>query len=140
MASRVFDVSQLDNFARNLGRCAEDFSRKKKQFLRKEGTKLRGKTAAKARARVGRQTGGYHASIKRGKPYRFRDNDTLAVRVYSASPHAHLIEDGHRIVTPGGREVGFAPGLHVFETAGKEFASQYQSDLDDLLDEAVRRL
>ena len=137
MASRVFDVTELDTFARNMQRSAQQFQRKQKTFLRKEGTKLKSKTVSRARA-LGRKTGNYIKSIKRGKVYDY--NGAHAVRVYSAAPHAHLIEEGHRMVTHDGREVGFVPGHHVFEAAGREFETQYLVDVEDFLDEEVRML
>lgn len=137
MASRVFDVTELDDFARGMQRTAQRFQRQQKAFMRKEGTKLKTKTLRKARA-LGRKTGNYLKSIKRGKVYEY--DGAQAVRVYSTAPHAHLIEDGHRMVTHDGREVGFVPGHHVFETAGTEFEAQYLMDIDDFLDKEVRKL
>lgn len=130
-------MTGLDTFARNMQRSAQQFQRKQKAFLRKEGTKLKTKTLQKARP-LGRKTGNYLKSIKRGKVYEY--NGAQAVRVYSTAPHAHLIEDGHRMVTHDGREVGFVPGHHVFETAGREFEAQYLADMEDFLDEEVRNL
>ena len=64
-----------------------------------------------------------------------------AVRVYSYAPHAHLIEEGHRMVTHDGREVGFVKGHHVFEVAAKGFESEFYTDLDDFLSgEVVEKL
>ena len=60
-----------------------------------------------------------------------------AVRVYSYAPHAHLIEEGHRLVTHDGREVGFVRGRHVFEVAAKEFEPEFYTDLDEMLDEEL---
>lgn len=137
MASIVFDVTELDDFARGMQRTAQRFQRQQKAFMRKEGNKLKTKTLRKARA-LGRKTGNYLKSIKRGKVYEY--DGAQAVRVYSTAPHAHLIEDGHRMVTHDGREVGFVPGHHVFETAGTEFEAQYLMDIDDFLDKEVRKL
>ena len=134
MASRVFDVTELDTFARNMQRSAQQFQRKQKSFLRKEGTKLKSKTVSRART-LGRKTGNYIKSIKRGKVYDY--NGAHAVRVYSTAPHAHLIEEGHRMVTHDGREVGFVKGHHVFELAAEDFEPEYYTDLDEMLDEEV---
>lgn len=137
MASKVFDVTELDDFARSMQRTAQRLQKDQKPFMRKEGTKLKSKTLKKART-IGKKTGNYLKSIKRGKVYMY--DGAQAVRVYSSAPHAHLIEEGHRMVTRDGREVGFVRGHHVFETAGKEFEPQYLMDIDDFLDEEVERL
>lgn len=91
-------------------------SANKRPSCARRAPKLKAKTVSRART-LGRKTGNYIKSIKRGKVYDY--NGAHAVRVYSAAPHAHLIEEGHRMVTHDGREVGFVPGHHVFETAWK---------------------
>ena len=105
--------------------------------MRQEGSKLLRKTKKEAK-RVKVRTGNYKKSIKRGKVYEY--DGAQAIRVYSTAPHAHLIEDGHRMVTHDGREVGFVPGMHVFEVAGKEFEPEYLADIDEMLVEAVKEL
>ena len=137
MASKVFDVTELDDFARRMQRAAQQIQKDQKPFLRKEGTKLKSKTMEKARF-LGVKTGNYLSSIKRGKVYEY--NGAKAVRVYSRAPHAHLIEEGHRMVTHDGREVGFVRGHHVFEIAGREFGPQYLMDIEDFLDEEVEKI
>ena len=138
MASKVFDASELEAYAGNLQKIAKDFPKTEKQFMRKEGQKLKSKTLKQAKT-LGRKTGNYLKSIKRGKAYRYED-DTMAIRVYSTSPHAHLIEDGHKMVNHDGTEVGFVPGHHVFEIAGKAFEPQYVTDIDEMLDKEVEKL
>ena len=137
MASAVFDTRELDAYARELERTARDAPQTQKKFMRQEGSKLLRRTKSEAK-RVKVKTGNYKKSIKRGKVYEY--DGAQAIRVYSTAPHAHLIEDGHRMVTHDGREVGFVPGMHVFEVAGKGFEPEYLADIDDMLDEAVKEL
>ena len=136
--SKVFDVSELVAYAQSLAQAGLEGPKKRGKFLRKEGTKLRNATKKEAK-RVHKVTGNYVKSIKRGKVYQYQ-KDLMAVRVYSSAPHAHLVEDGHRMVTHDGWEVGFVPGYHVFEVSGKDFEPQYLADLDDYLDEVVEEL
>lgn len=137
MASAVFDTRELDAYARELERTARDAPKTQKKFMRQEGSKLLRRTKSEAK-RVKVKPGNYKKSIKRGKVYEY--DGAQAIRVYSTAPHAHLIEDGHRMVTHDGREVGFVPGMHVFEVAGKGFEPEYLADIDDMLDEAVKEL
>lgn len=137
MASVVFDTRELDAYAQELERIARKAPNTQKKFMRQEGSKLLRKTREETE-RVKVKTGNYKKSIKRGKVYVY--DDSLAIRVYSTAPHAHLIEDGHRMVTHDGQEVGFVPGMHVFEAAGKDFEPRFLADIDDMLDEAVRKL
>ena len=137
MASAVFDTRELDAYAKELERTARESPKLQKKFMRQEGSKLLRRTKSEAK-RVKVKTGNYKKSIKRGKVYEY--DGAQAIRVYSTAPHAHLIEDGHRMVTHDGREVGFVPGMHVFEVSGKAFEPEYLADIDDMLDEAVKEL
>ena len=132
--SKVFDLSELASYGKDMRRIAEENPKKQRQFLQKEGNKLRSRTKAQAR-KLGKKTGNYLKSIKRGKVYDYQG--AQAVRVYSYAPHAHLIEDGHRMVTHDGREVGFVKGHHVFEVAAEGFEPEFYTDLDDMLDEEL---
>ena len=132
--SKVFDLSELASYGKDMRRIAEENPKKQRQFLQKEGNKLRSRTKAQAR-KLGKKTGNYLKSIKRGKVYDYRGDQ--AIRVYSYAPHAHLIEDGHRMVTHDGREVGFVKGHHVFEVAAEGFEPEFYTDLDDMLDEEL---
>ncbi|MDU0200161.1 HK97 gp10 family phage protein [Paenibacillus sp. MAH-36] len=131
------DMRELDEFVRHLvSVAAERLPRESKKFLREEGTKLRKITLARAKSSVKKKTGNYYKSIKRGKVYDY--DGVPSVRVYSKSPHAHLIEDGHRIVGPDGTEHGFQPGLKVFEKASNDFEEEYVNDTEAFIDKLLR--
>ena len=132
--SQGFDLSELAAYGKDIRLVAEKAPKRQKRFLQKEGAKLRNKTKAQAR-KLGKKTGNYLKSVKRGKVYDYRGDK--AVRVYSYAPHAHLIAEGHRMVTHDGREVGFVRGRHVFEVAAKEFEPEFYTDLDEMLDEEL---
>lgn len=61
----------------------QEYEKAERRFLQKEGAKLRSKTKAQAR-KLGKKTGNYLKSIKRGKVYKYRGDK--AVRVYSYAP------------------------------------------------------
>ena len=138
MASTGFDTRALRAYGRDLQRAANEYPRQEKKFLRKEGSKLLRKTKKNAKRKVKKRTGNYHSSIKRGKVYTY--HDAQAIRVYSAAPHAHLIENGYRQVLPNGQEIGFTPGLHVFEESQQEFEPEFLNDVDEMLDDVMRVL
>lgn len=129
--------NDLDDFAKDLLAAAMDLQTGKyaKQFLRKEGSKLRKKTVNKAKSKVNKRSGNLFKAIKRGKVYKY-DGD-LAVRVHGGK-HTHLINNGHRIVDKNGNEHGFKEGIHFFESAEEDFGDEYEKDclelIDDLLD------
>ena len=133
------DVSELPAFADELGRAARNAPQKAKRLMQTQGTKLKAKTLSLAKQRVRKKTGNYFKSIKRGKAYTYRSDNTHAIRVYSAAPHAHLIENGHRVVSHG-NEVGFQDGKHVFEDARQAYQPTFQRACEDFLDEVAREV
>lgn len=137
MASVVFDASELTRYAEALELEAKNAPKAAKSFLRKEGSMLLRQTKEDANS-VKDKTRSYRKSIKRGKVYAYRG--AQAIRVYSSAPHAHLIENGHRMVTHDGREVGFVPGKHVFEKAGKAFEPVFVKDIDQFLEGFFKKL
>lgn len=137
-----FNLAELDEFSSQmLDLATRKMPREIRQFMRAEGTKLRRMTVSTARRETKKRTGSYIKGIKRGKVYLY-EGDTLAIRVYNSSPHAHLIEDGHRQVTKDGRAVGFVRGKRVFKKAQQAFESEFTNDclefVDELLDKGLR--
>lgn len=112
-----------------------DNGKSAKKFLQKAGNRLKKKTVEQAQKSVKKYTGTYIKSIKKGKVYEFQGS--LSIRTYSTSPHAHLIESGHRIVTRSGREKGFKPGYHVFEKAAKDFENEFAEDTENFIQELL---
>lgn len=139
MARDGLDVSELSAFADELGRAARNAPQKAKRLMQTQGTRLKAKTSSFAKQRVKKKTGNYLKSIKRGKVYTYRSDNTHAIRVYSAAPHAHLIESGHRVVSHG-YDAGFQPGKHVFEDARKAYQPTFERACEDFLDEVAREV
>lgn len=131
-----FDISELTNFENDLIKLANDtMPKESKKFLRDEGTKLKKVTLSNAKAKVKKKTGNYFKGIKRGKVYNY--DGALSIRVYDGSPHAHLIEKGHRQVTKNGKEIGWVDGMHIFEESQKEFQNTYYSDSEQFIDNVL---
>lgn len=131
MADFDIDMSGMDLFRENLVKLERDFPKDAQKMLRKVGTKAATITKKKARQLVKKNSGNYQRSIKHGKVWKGADGQ-FVIRVYASSkiaPHAHLIENGHRIVGKDGKEHGFQHGYKVFEKAVKEMDSQFESIL-----------
>ena len=132
------DTSDLDDFAKQLlNMAAVELPKESRKFLKDEGNKLRKKTLNKAKSLANKKSGNYYKGIKRGKVYHFKDKKNNSVRVYGGSPHAHLIEYGHRKVTKDGKEVGYVEGKHVFEKSKNEFESEFNKDCEKFIDDVV---
>lgn len=133
-------ITGLTEFQRDLLIVAEvNLPRESKQIMRKVGSKARTHVARKARREVKKLTGNYHKKWKRGKVFKGHNGD-FVVRVFNSSPHAHLIEDGHRMVTHDGEEVGFVRGRKVLDKGIKQFeeSGQMESMVSDWLDDLLK--
>ncbi|WP_163468476.1 HK97 gp10 family phage protein [Fusobacterium sp. IOR10] len=110
--------------------------KKTKSFLKKAGKGLKDETIKMANTRVKKYTGNYIKSIKAGKVFETTEGD-LAVRTYSYSPHAHLIEYGHNIVNKAGEKVDHKDGYKVFSKASKNYEKKFTEEIDKFLDELI---
>lgn len=125
MADFEIEGESLETFIRELANLEEQFPKEAKQLMRKAGTKARTIVSRKARQLVRKKTGNYYRSIKRGKVWTDNSSGEYKVRVYSRSPHGHLLEYGHRIVAHDGTEHGYKEGYHVFERATTEIEKEW---------------
>lgn len=148
MARDGIDLSGLDEFTDRLIQSSKEANKAQKKFLRDQGTKLRRKTAQRARVEVHktrverpkyvREAGTYHKSIKRGKLH--TKNGALRIRVYSGDPIAHLIEDGWTPRARNGRKGSTQRGKQVFDKAYEAFAPEYEADAEEMIDEMIRKI
>lgn len=136
-----FDFSELTNYDNDLLSLAQDFKNGKhaKKFLQKSGNKLKNHTLRDAKSKVKKDTGNLFKGIKRGKVYNYKVDGSMAIRVYAGRPanHAHLLNNGHRIVDKNGKEHGFAKGHHFFEAGAKEYEQEYYEDTQGFIDELL---
>ncbi|OHW62910.1 hypothetical protein EUAN_06940 [Andreesenia angusta] len=133
-----FDFRELSEFENDLLDAAQEFEKGKhaKAFLRKEGSKLNRENKKQAKsAGIGKKTGNFIKGFKRGKIYKF--NGSLCIRGYSKAPHAHLLNNGHRIVGRDGQEKGFKPGKRFLEKSKKNFEGEFEKDIQDFIDELL---
>lgn len=141
MSREEFDLTELFELTDEMLHLAEvKMPKQTRRFLQLEGNKLRRLVISNAKKLTKERKGKYLEGIKRGKVYKY-GGDITSVRVYGSSPHAHLIEYGHRQVTKSGKEVGFVKGKRVFERSRIEFEDRFQQDcqkfVDKMLDEGL---
>lgn len=135
----MFDVKDegLSEFEKNLETLITQMPKETKMILRKAGSKARTIVARVARGLVKKRTENYQKSWKRGKVWK-DDRETYKIRIYNNSPHAHLLENGHRIVGKDGSVHGFQPGYKIMDKANKEVEKQwdeiFESEIDKLID------
>lgn len=128
--------SNISEVAANMEDMIDAFPKEVEAFMKVEAKQLRKKAVALAKSRVKKLTGNYLKGFKAGKKvYKWGDAD-YNVRVYNSSPHAHLIEFGHRGLF-WGHSTGWVPGRHIMEDSLRQyepdFADHVQNDLTDFI-------
>lgn len=139
--SSDFELTGLTEFQRDLLEVAQRrLPRETNKIMRKIGSKARTVVAKEARSKVKKDTGTYHKRFKRGKVFKDASGQ-IVVRVINSSPHAHLIEHGHRQVSRGGTETGFVTGKKVMEHGIENFnnSGTFEKMLSDWLDDELTR-
>lgn len=132
-----------DKTQKSLNEAAKAFPREIDIFLKREASKLRKLTLKLAEERITSRSGNFVKSIKRGKPYDF--NNARAIRAYSYAPHAHLIEDGHRIYIRRKKGAPLTPtdkttrAFKIFESSRVSFLSQYVEDAQRLVEKMTEK-
>lgn len=108
-----------------------DFPQITKKFMKAEAKKLKKHMVDKAKSTVGKVTGNYYKGFKAGKKvYPYSDAE-YNVRAYNSSPHAHLIEHGHRMTDHQGNSIRWVDGYHIIEDSGKEFETEFERDINE---------
>lgn len=114
-----------------------EYPKETKKFLQSEGNKFKKLVKKRAKSEVGTETGNYQKGWKRGRVYNHRATGATSVRVYNGSPHAHLIEYGHKKYLWGKETSERVEGKHVLEKAGEQFAPEFERNVSQFVDELL---
>jgi len=110
------------------------------KFLNAQATKLLKKV--RERTPVG-ETKKLRRSWRKTKP-KIKGGE-MQIEVRSTTPHAHLIEYGHKMVVggklnKGGKVVGFVPGRHMLEISFNEYNKEMPFEVERWYNELVKEL
>lgn len=137
MSKSVLDITELSDFGQEILKTATtEMPKIAKSFLKGEANQLRNKAKKKARKELKEKTGNYIKGFTTGKVYPYKDTE-YNIQVKNTAPHAHLIEEGHDMVTHDGRKVGFVPGKHILENSAIEFEETFARDIENKLAKKV---
>ena len=137
MSKSVLDITELSDFGQEILKTATtEMPKIAKSFLKGEANQLRNKAKKKARKELKEKTGNYTKGFTTGKVYPYGDTE-YNIQVKNTAPHAHLIEEGHDMVTHDGRKVGFVPGKHILENSAIEFEETFAKDIENKLAKKV---
>lgn len=67
-------------------------------------------------------------------------NGQFYIEVKNTAPHAHLIEDGHNMVTPSGRTVGYVEGQKILHVSVKKLEERLEPRLRGWLNRMLEEL
>lgn len=133
-------INGITDFQKSLVSTEKSLEKSMREALRVEGNKATAHVRKKAKNEVKKKTGNYHKGFKRGKVFIGNDG-AITVRVINSSPHAHLIEDGHEMVSATGEKLGrFVPGKQILKNGIAEFeqtfdpVSNFSAAIDRLLE------
>lgn len=133
-------MNDFDKFERDLLKMASEFKGGKyaKKFLKQQGRKLNKKQNEQITATSNEVTGNLRdfENLKTGKVYKYQ-SDSLCVRAYSKSPHAHLVDRGHIVVDKNGVEHGYKQGVYFMEKAENSFQEQNFNDTQKFIDKML---
>lgn len=127
------DFHELTDYKELLKGKLKSFPNECKKFIKNECKKLKQKTKSFANSEVGKSDKShkhYVDGFKDGKP--FDNGDTFCCRVYNNTPHAHLIENGHKIVR-NNSQIGFVSGKYIMQKSGDNFQDEFVKNTEDFL-------
>ena len=132
-----FTIDELEQLEKEVLKLAKKYPNETKKFLQKQGNKLKSVVKKIAKAKVKTKTGNYMRGFKRGKYYKYNEEDDC-IRVYNYMPHAHLIEKGHIIRDKTGKEHGFKKGYFVLEQGHRDYYDKFVKSTDEFVDEVIK--
>lgn len=131
-------LKTIADVGEDIAELIEALPKETKKFMKSEAKIARKFIRAYAKSKVKKLTGNYLKGFKAGKKvYEWSDAE-YNIRVYNSAPHAHLIEDGHRIVVAG-KTLGFVPGRHVMEEANKRFEAEFLDHVENNLADFIAK-
>jgi len=137
----MYEIKGLDAFERTLLKTLEvKYPEEVKKKLLELANELKEDVAAKTPLGPGKK-----AKSKRLR-YRWKvgkvrkKGKELFIEVRNTAPHAHLVEDGHRIVTPDGVTIGYVEGKHMLLVSTKQLEKRLTPNLQAWLNKLLGEL
>lgn len=133
---------KLSEFAQNMLRKATVlYPEHLKDFIKECAKELNTISKGYAKREYKKKTGLYFKKFKVSKAY--VGNGRFFIKVYNSSPHAHLLEKGHRKVprgkkgesNKGGNEIGFKRGRYPLARGTRDFKPIYYKKIEKFIDE-----
>lgn len=142
MSNVTLKVEGLDELTTDLQKIISEYPKETAKELNKVGREFRKDYLQKVRS-TAKRTSGRPKSLEKAKNVKVRGNKLRekgeAVDIYATSPHFHLFERGHEIVTAGGPTGRSVEGRFCM----KETVDEYEKKMPELagrvLDEVLKK-
>ena len=134
-------IKGMDDLVESVDAFIQKYPDKAGDFLRKQAMETRKGIAKEARAAVNvdpsnpkslGRTGSYRVSQVKGT------GDGQSVELSAKSPHFHLIEHGHELVSHSGKPIGWVPGYNILSTEAKRRELAMPKEFEEMAEEALR--
>lgn len=148
------DVFGFDELKKAFERCEKKYPNQADALLMAQGQAVNKKTKSLTPVRTRKLRNSW--KLKKVKLY--KGGNVRVVRIQSAAPHAHLIEQGHEIVRGGktrerGKKLnrvqrsargiksgGYAEGTHMLEESMSEAKARFEKDVQKMIDNLTREI
>lgn len=128
-----FEFKELSDYKNLLKETVKSFPKESKKFIKNECKKLKQKTKQYANNEVGKSDidhKHYVDGFKDGKPY--NKGEDLCCRVYNNTKHAHLIENGHKIIG-NDSQLGFVSGKYIIQKSSDSYQNEFIENTEDFI-------
>lgn len=134
------EISGLDELSEDLRRVARKFPDKSGEELKKAAREVRKDVVAMVKNDTDEHiVKGQEStrSLTRVLNYEISPvqdfNERQFVNISAKSPHFHLLEHGHLLVSHKGRVIGFVPGYHFMDRARKECSKKLPERMEKMV-------
>lgn len=141
MMADGIEISGLDELATDLRSVVRKYPDRAGEELQKEAKELRKDVIAMVQndtdehlTKDGAKT---KRSLTKASSYEISPvqgfNERQFVDISAKSPHFHLLENGHQLVTNKGQTIGFVPGYHFMDRARKDHAKKLPERMEKMV-------
>lgn len=140
MADRI-EISGLDELATDLRSVVRKYPDRAGEELQKEAKELRKDVIAMVQndtdEHLNKDGAKTKRSLTKASSYEISPvqgfNERQFVYISAKSPHFHLLENGHQLVTHKGQAIGFVPGYHFMDRARKDHAKKLPERMEKMV-------
>ena len=136
-------IEGLDEVIDSIEKFTQKYPDKAGDFLRKQAMETRKGIAKEARAAVDVDTSNKYSLGKAGN---YNVSQVMGygagqyVELSAKSPHFHLIEHGHQLVSHSGKPIGWVPGYKIMDAEAKRQSVKVPINFGKMVDDFLKEV